>query len=112
MRCGGGGQYSGSPRLGYWWPAFLILLSLAGIALADDFRIRQVQTRLVDGTYVLDATIDYRFSPEALEALANGVPLTILMQFQVRRANAWIWESNVTDLQLRYAIRHKPLLNL
>jgi hypothetical protein len=91
-----------------WWLALAALL-LAWTTLADDFRVTQVQTRLVEGTYTLDATVDYGFSPEALEALANGVPLTILMQLQVRRADAWIWASSVTDLQLRYAIRHKPL---
>ncbi|WP_295444606.1 DUF4390 domain-containing protein [uncultured Thiodictyon sp.] len=91
-----------------WWVAVLAVL-LASHALAADFRVTEVQTRLVAGTYTLDALIDYRFSPEALEALANGVPLTILMQFQVRLADAWIWESSVTDLELRYAIRHRPL---
>ncbi len=91
-----------------WWLALAALL-LAWTTLVGDFRVTQVQTRLVDGTYTLDAMVDYGFSPEALEALANGVPLTILMQFQVRRADAWIWASSVTDLQLRYAIRHKPL---
>jgi hypothetical protein len=86
-------------------PALLLTWSV----LAGYFVVTQVQTRLVDGTYVLDAQIHYRFSPEALEALNNGVPLTILMQFQVRPKDAWIWDSNVTELQLRYAIRHKPL---
>lgn len=91
-----------------WWLMVLALL-LAWAVFAGNFRVTQVQTRLVDGTYTLDAQIDYRFSPEALEALNNGVPLTILMQFQVRPKNAWIWDASVTELQLRYAIRHKPL---
>lgn len=87
----------------------VLALLLAWAVFAGNFRVTQVQTRLVDGTYTLDAQIDYRFSPEALEALNNGVPLTILMQFQVRPKNAWIWDASVTELQLRYAIRHKPL---
>ena len=91
-----------------WWLALPALL-LAWAVFAGNFRVTQVQTRLVEGTFTLDAQIDYRFSPEALEALNNGVPLTILMQFQVRPRDAWIWDSSVTELQLRYAIRHKPL---
>lgn len=98
----------GGRRRGLWWPALLALV-LAWGALGGDVRVTEVSTRLVEGTYRLDALIDFGFSPETLEALANGVPLTILMQFQVRRADAWIWNANVTDLQLRYAIRHKPL---
>lgn len=91
-----------------WWLAGPGLLLAWGV-FAGSFVVTQVQTRLVDGTYLLDAQVHYRFSPEALEALNNGVPLTILMQFQVRPKDAWIWDSNVTELQLRYAIRHKPL---
>jgi hypothetical protein len=87
----------------------LIAVLVVGTAFAAPFRVTQVQTQLVDGAFTMDATIDFRFSPDALEALANGVPLTILMQIQVRRADSWIWENSVTDLQLRYAIRHKPL---
>ena len=101
------------PRPGrrHWraWGAALLTLVLAGVLLAQGVRVTEVRTRLIEGTYRLDAQIDFSFSPEALEALANGVPLTVLMQFQVRRADAWIWNANVTDLQLRYAIRHKPL---
>ena len=43
-----------------------------------------------------------------IEALGNGVPLTIVVHFQVRRANAWIWEDSVADGRLRYALRYKP----
>jgi hypothetical protein len=57
----------------------------------------------------MNSVLDYRFSPEALEALENGVPLTILVQVQVRRVGAWLWEDSLADLQLRYAIRYKPL---
>ncbi len=114
MRLGAAGMLRRSPGPGrrwwrpLWWLAVPALL-LTWSVLAGYFVVTQVQTRLVDGTYVLDAQIHYRFSPEALEALNNGVPLTILMQFQVRPKDAWIWDSNVTELQLRYAIRHKPL---
>jgi hypothetical protein len=96
-------------RPGRWWWLILALLLPVGSVLAQEFRVTQVHTRLVDGTYTLDATLAFDFSAEALEALANGVPLTILVHLQVRRSNAWIWENSVTDQQVRYAIRHKPL---
>jgi len=106
---GPSGSGTGRRRPRGTWRLAVPTLLLVWSAFAADLQVSQVQTRLVDGTYTLDARIDYGFSPEALEALANGVPLTILMQFQVRPADAWIWDNSVTDLQLRYAIRHKPL---
>jgi hypothetical protein len=87
----------------------LLLGVLAPVWAQDGLRVERVETRLVDGTFVMDAMMDIRFSAEALEALENGVPLTILVQIQIRRVGAWLWEDSRLDLQLRYAIRYKPL---
>lgn len=87
----------------------LLLMSAASGAAKDGLRVEKIETRLVDGTFFMNAVLDYRFSTEALEALENGVPLTILVQIQVRRVGAWLWEDSRVDLQLRYAIRYKPL---
>lgn len=76
----------------------------------DSFEVGRVETQLGDdGRYRLDAMIDYDFSPAALEALENGVPLTVLVHLQVRRAGAWIWEHSLLDTQVRLTIRYKPL---
>ena len=94
------------------WSTLLLslLLTLTSAAGAgDDFLVRQAQIRLEDGLYYLDATIDSNFSAEALEALDNGVPLTIVVHVQVRRTRAWLWEDSLLDRQLRYVIRYKPL---
>lgn len=91
------------------WAWALVLCLPMPVWAADAFTVKDVRTRLLEGTYTLDADIEFRFSPEALEALDNGVPLTIVIHAQVRSANAWIWEDSVTDLRLRYAVRYKPL---
>jgi hypothetical protein len=95
------------------WPLALcclvLMCLLAGSALGRDIRIKDVRTHLDDGAYLLDANVVYAFSDEALEALDNGVPLTLRVHIQVRRTDAWIWEDSLTDIQLRYAIRYKPL---
>lgn len=94
------------------WIAFMLLmtvcLALLGEARAS-FDVREVSTRLVDDEYRMNASLDVRFSPEVLEALENGVPLTILVHIQVRRVGAWLWEDSRADLQVRYGIRYKPL---
>jgi hypothetical protein len=88
--------------------AWMGVMAPSGRAQAD-VRLQQVQTRLVEGTYRMDALLGFDFSAAALEALDNGVPLTILIQIQVRRAGAWIWEDSLLDLRLQYAIRYRPL---
>jgi hypothetical protein len=74
-----------------------------------DFTIHPPQLRLEDGAYFLDTAIDAHLSGAALEALDHGVPLTIVVQIQVRRAQAWVWENGLLDQQLRSVIRYKPL---
>lgn len=104
---------TGRPRVGPWllalWALGLFLCLPASAQARDAFLIKEVKTRLEEGIFVLDADIEFRFSPEALEALDNGVPLTIVLHFQVRSADAWIWEDSAADLRLHYAVRYKPL---
>ncbi|EXJ15402.1 DUF4390 domain-containing protein [Imhoffiella purpurea] len=95
---------------------FRLLLALcvaamlsAPILAKEELEVRQAQIRLVDGIYQLDATVDFHLSQNALEALDNGVPLTIVTHIQVRRTKAWMWEDSLLDLQIRNAIRYKPL---
>lgn len=93
--------------LGFAMLALMALLSRT--ALGNEFKIEDVDTYVDEGSVLLDARIDYAFTPQALEALDNGVPLTIEVYLQVRRADAWIWEDSLADIHLRYAIRYKPL---
>jgi hypothetical protein len=89
---------------------FLLVFLAAGPAAAkDEFGVHSVQVRAENGTLVLDAQIDYAFSEVAIEALGNGVPLTLEVHIQLRPADAWIWEDNLMDQRLRYVIRYKPL---
>jgi hypothetical protein len=90
-----------------WVLAWFLALPLA--VAASGFRVESAETRLVGNTYILDARIAYGFSDLALEALDNGVPLTIELHIQIRPRDAWIWDDNLLDRRLRYAIHYKPL---
>lgn len=102
-------RYGLRPWVLLLWAWGLVLCLPMPLRAGDAFVVKDVRTRLVEGVYTLDADIESRFSPEALEALDNGVPLTIVLHFQVRSADAWIWEDSAADLRLRYAVRYKPL---
>lgn len=85
------------------------LLFVSDIAWAAAFSVKEVKTRLEGKAYVMEARIDYRFSETALEALDNGVPLTLDVHLQVRRKSAWMWEESLVDRHLRFMIRYQPL---
>jgi len=85
------------------------LLPLLAVA-ARGYVVTHPQEPVVeDDTYVLDLDIDYGFSDSVLEALDNGVPLTLVVRAQVRRKGAWVWEESLTDLRRMYLIRYQPL---
>lgn len=89
--------------------AAALLIGVVPPVSARDFEVEQVTTRLEDGTYTMDARIRYDFSDRALEALENGVPLTVDVHIQVRPEDDWIWTKSLTDRRLRYRIQYKPL---
>ncbi len=92
-----------------WLVALTGLLLSPEVCLAKGFDVTRATTHLVGDTYVLDAHIDYGFSDEALEALDNGVPLTLEVHIQVRGQDDWLWDDSLVDQRLRYQIRYKPL---
>lgn len=65
-----------------------------------------------DGRILLDAEIVYDLNETVSEALQNGVPLTFETHVQMRRADAWIWESDVVEHRLRTVLRYRPLSGL
>ena len=62
-----------------------------------------------DGRILLDATIVYDLNDTVAEALENGVPLTFETHVEMRRAGAWMWESDVVEHRLRTVLRYRPL---
>ena len=89
--------------------AFALLLARATPAMASDFVIRSAETHLVDHVYLLDASIDYRFSDKGLQALRNGVPLTIRLDMEVDRVRHYWFNATVAELTQRYQLYYHAL---
>ncbi len=109
------------------WPAvwltvcsLLLVTPEPSTSAADEieagFDIHNARTRLVDGVYLLDADISFVFSEEALEAIENGVPVTIILEMQVLRQRGFIWDKLWWDkvaaqLEGKLRIETRPLSN-
>jgi hypothetical protein len=88
-----------------------LCLPLASLAAEVEFR-RITLTLSEEGVILLDAEINYDLNDTVSEALENGVPLTFETHVQMRRADAWIWESDVVDHRLRTVLHYRPLSGL
>ncbi|MCP4282888.1 MAG: DUF4390 domain-containing protein [Gammaproteobacteria bacterium] len=96
-------------RYRWLWLPFLLLTLVSFPAFSDEFKIRKLSSRLVEDRYLMDAEVEYRLSDKAIEALVNGVPLTLEVHVQLRDKKAWIWETDIIEVRLRYRIRYLAL---
>jgi Domain of unknown function (DUF4390) len=88
----------------------LLLVFVSGLGRADDgFMIQRAEVQRRGTDYVLNADIAYRFSPEALEALDNGVPLTIVLQWTIERERTYWWNQQLVADRRKLEIRYHPL---
>jgi hypothetical protein len=76
---------------------------LAFAARADDIEVREAQLTPTEEGIVLDAEFAFDFSQRLAEAVANGVPLYFLVEFELTRPR-WYWfdeKAAAKRLQLR-----------
>lgn len=78
----------------------------SGMAHADGFEVRTAGTYLKGDHYQLTARIDYNFSTEMLDALDNGVPLTLHLEIEVQRVRSWWADQTLTRLERRYQLTY------
>ena len=73
------------------------------------FAIEQGTLRPADGFWVADARIDFAFSEDNLEAMRNGVALTVIVDIEVRRDRERWWDETLAARELRFRIETNVL---
>jgi hypothetical protein len=94
--------------------ALVVLASPA--SEAAEIEVSSLDVFLRGGTWFLDTVIDYEFTDTVLDALVNGVPITLDVQVKVQRELDWPWEKlwaeKLVNRHLRYQIRYHALASL
>ncbi|HXH04501.1 MAG TPA: DUF4390 domain-containing protein [Candidatus Competibacteraceae bacterium] len=90
-------------------PLLLLLVLAAGMVWARGFLVQRVSTHLEQGVYRLDADIEYGLSEANLEAMRNGVPITVELEMEVRRRRDWLWDVTEASLRQRYRLEYHAL---
>ena len=88
------------------------LLSVAATAADSEpggFAIRTAYTELLNGVYYLNADVDLSLSDDAVNALENGLPLTVVLQIEIIKHHSWWWDKKVASLEQRYQISFHAL---
>jgi len=91
----------------------LLLLAATSPARAADeqpgFVIHTAYTELVNGVYYLDADIGLNLSDDAVNALENGLPITVKLQIEIIKHRSWWLNSTAAKLEQSYQISYHAL---
>jgi hypothetical protein len=86
----------------------ILCFSFACFPANAEFKVLDASTRLTDGVYRVYADIAFDFSDEAIEAMRNGVALTVSVDMQVLEVNR-VWDQNVATVKAQYRIQAHAL---
>jgi len=71
---------------------FIIWAALVTGSEAVEFEITTAEVSVVSDFHTVNAKAQFTFSEEALEALANGVNLTIKVEVELKRQRRYLWD--------------------
>ena len=102
------------------WQLFRLALGVAALCpvaghaeqpdqITSRFAVEHATLRAVGGSYVVDARIDFAFSEDNLEAMRNGVALTVVVDIEVRRQRGRWWDETLAAREIRYTIETNVL---
>lgn len=77
--------------------------------LAQEITVGAASTRLVDNVFRLDADLEYELPQSILDALDNGVVLTMVLDIEVYRPRDYLWDDELASLEQRYQVQYHAL---
>jgi hypothetical protein len=91
---------------GFWLGA---LLAVATLASEPRFEIRNAFAEPVEGVWQLNAIIDLGLAKSARGALAEGIPLTLVLDMLVTGERRFLPDEDVAELQQRWELAYDAL---
>ena len=73
------------------------------------FTVEHAALRTVGGACVVDARIDFAFNEDNLEAMRNGVAVTVIVDLEVRRERGRWWDETLAAREIRYRVETNVL---
>ena len=88
-----------------------LFLFLTNPAWAENFGIFVKQANLVrqESSVVLSADVAYELNPAAIEALANGIPITLELELTVGRERQFWPDETLLNERRKIQLRYQPL---
>jgi len=75
-----------------------------------EFAIHYAEVNLQENVYVLDANLDYPLTGAVIEALHNGIAVTLVVAISIERERWYLWNETIADLKQRYQLKYHALI--
>ncbi len=92
--------------------SLLVLLTVMLIAQAAwgrGFLVESADVQIVGDVYELNADLRLELSAPAIEAMRNGVAVTLVFEAEVLARRSWLWDRVVGAVEQRYRIEYHTL---
>ena len=89
--------------------AFGLLLACAAVAEQGRFSIRNAFVEPAGGVWQLNAIVELGLSAAAEEALAEGIPLTLLLEILITKERRFLPDTEVASLEQRWRLAYDAL---
>lgn len=89
----------------------LLWLFYPTAAWSHGIEFQALESTLVGGIYLLDASIKYDFNDEVLEALEHGVSLRIDIIIRIKKKRKWLWDKKIREDVINFKLERHPLSN-
>jgi len=89
--------------------ALAVLLWLALPVRADDIEVANARLTATDEGYALDADFEFNLNPRLEDALAKGVPLFFVIEFEAERPRWYWWNERVVQKTLQIRLSYNAL---
>lgn len=93
----------------YRWTLLVYLIWVMAPCAAANIEVRSANDRVENQIYVIDARLAYELSGTALEALDNGVPLTVSVEIEIQRNRDFWWNEEIAQIRQKYRLEHHTL---
>lgn len=87
----------------------LLLVLLPVSTQAAGVTIEKASTRLQNSIYQLNANINYELSDAVLEALNNGIAVTMQLSIKIEQPRSYLWDELIAEKSQRYELKFHAL---
>lgn len=92
----------------------ILAFSWGSRVLAQDtpksgFKVLFAETQLMDHVVRLNAGFEFNFSPELIEALENGVPITLNIEMEIFRSRNYWRDDGIARVVQKYRVTYSEL---